>query len=422
LNIITMDLDDSPDKQSAIRGSIQGTSKREDQLKATANNRKFKKDSIIFGIPVKNNSKTINASLNLSTATMSQKKAQAGVFDCLIIAPEAICYQIFNDFYLTSLAFASTILAAYWACFGFPGYAEYSEDGTTVDVTWLYIDFIMEISFALDIVIHFFVQYQDQDDRKPVRDLKKIAIRYITRRLPIDFIATFPWRYIFTLEPRYKRLLYICRWVRFTKLATITDLQKFQTLLKNIFRERLNNIIQTNSNVRESNREDNNKIMLQIYIMYIFRVLRLVVFILFLSYFLGAMWYIATDLFTDQDDDKFTFYNYYDLGTFPPSKRLIIVVYFAFTTLSTVGFGDFNPKHEAERIMTTFILLVGVAVFSYIMGQFIEILMNLQTVTADNEDSENLSKWLGLLAHFNKNRPLPKDMTKRFEIYFEYYW
>jgi hypothetical protein len=94
----------------------------------------------------------------------------------------------------------------------------------------------------------------------------------------------------------------------------------------------------------------------------------------------------------------------------------------AFTTLSTVGFGDFNPKSEVERIVTTFILLVGVATFSYIMGQFIDILMNLQSVTADNEDSENLSKWLGLLAHFNKSSPLPKDMTKRFEHYFEYYW
>lgn len=101
---------------------------------------------------------------------------------------------------------------------------------------------------------------------------------------------------------------------------------------------------------------------------------------------------------------------------------MIIVVYFAFTTLSTVGFGDYNPKSELERIVTTFILLIGVACFSYIMGQFIEILMNFQTVTADNEDSESLSKWLGLLAHFNKNRPLPKEMTKRFEQYFQYYW
>ena len=124
----------------------------------------------------------------------------------------------------------------------------------------------------------------------------------------------------------------------------------------------------------------------------------------------------------DAEEPEFTFYNEYDLANKSDWQNLVIVVYFTFTTLSTVGFGDFNPKSEIERIVTTFILLVGVACFSYIMGQFIDILMNLQNVTADNEDSENLSKWLGLLAHFNRGTPLPKEMTKKFERYFEYYW
>lgn len=125
--------------------------------------------------------------------------------------------------------------------------------------------------------------------------------------------------------------------------------------------------------------EDNNKIMDQIYIMYIFRVFRLVLFILILSYFLGTFWYIITKHTTNLDAEtpEFTFYNYYDLAEKTNWQNLIIVVYFAFTTLSTVGFGDYNPKSEVERIVTTFILLVGVACFSYIMGQFIDILMNL---------------------------------------------
>ena len=158
--------------------------------------------------------------------------------------------------------------------------------------------------------------------------------------------------------------------------------------------------------------------------MYIFRVFRLVLFILILSYFIGTIWFIITKHTTDLNAEppEFTFYNEYSLNEKSDWQNLVIVVYFAFTTLSTVGFGDYNPKSEVERIVTTFILLVGVACFSYIMGQFIDILMNLQNVTADNEDSENLSKWLGLLAHFNKSSPLPKEMTKRFERYFEYYW
>ena len=125
--------------------------------------------------------------------------------------------------------------------------------------------------------------------------------------------------------------------------------------------------------------DDNNKIMQQIYIMYIFRVVRLVLFILIISYFIGTIWFIITKQTTDltADPPEFTFYNEYDLQSKTNWQNLVIVVYFTFTTLSTVGFGDFNPKSEIERIVTTFILLVGVACFSYIMGQFIDILMNL---------------------------------------------
>mmetsp|Transcript_1511 Transcript_1511/g.1006 ORF Transcript_1511/g.1006 Transcript_1511/m.1006 type:complete len:221 (+) Transcript_1511:675-1337(+) len=196
-------------------------------------------------------------------------------------------------------------------------------------------------------------------------------------------------------------------------------------MIKSVFRKRLERVIEDQSqrNDIEVHRQDNNKIMLQIKIMYIFRVLRLILTILILSYFVGTIWFIITRLVSKNDPDNLaTFYNYYHLANNNDWKNLIIVIYFAFTTLSTVGFGDYNPKSELERIITTFILLIGVACFSYIMGQFIDILMNFQTVTADNEDSENLSKWLGLLSHFNKNRPLSKDMTKRFEQYFEYYW
>jgi len=55
----------------------------------------------------------------------------------------------------------------------------------------------------------------------------------------------------------------------------------------------------------------------------------------------------------------------------------VIVTYYAFTTLSTVGFGDFHPRSDAERAICAVILLAGVAIFSYIMGNFIEILISL---------------------------------------------
>ncbi len=101
---------------------------------------------------------------------------------------------------------------------------------------------------------------------------------------------------------------------------------------------------------------------------------------------------------------------------------MISVVYFAFTTLATVGYGDYHPVSNAERIIGAIIILFGVAVFSFIMGNFIDMLMEFRIVTADNEDNSNLTKWFGLLARFNKGRPLPKEMAMKIEEYFYYYW
>ena len=59
------------------------------------------------------------------------------------------------------------------------------------------------------------------------------------------------------------------------------------------------------------------------------------------------------------------------------NENLTIVVYFMFTTLSTVGFGDFNPKSETERVIMTLVLLIGVACFSYILSQLGSILIEV---------------------------------------------
>ena len=50
------------------------------------------------------------------------------------------------------------------------------------------------------------------------------------------------------------------------------------------------------------------------------------------------------------------------------------MTYFSFTSLSTVGLGDFNPRSDYERLIISLILMFGVAVFSYVMGNFIEII------------------------------------------------
>lgn len=48
--------------------------------------------------------------------------------------------------------------------------------------------------------------------------------------------------------------------------------------------------------------------------------------------------------------------------------RVYVNTYFALTTLSTIGFGDFYPVSDYERLVGAFMLLFGVAIFSIFMG------------------------------------------------------
>ena len=57
-----------------------------------------------------------------------------------------------------------------------------------------------------------------------------------------------------------------------------------------------------------------------------------------------------------------------------PGAITAAILYFSFTTLSTVGFGDYHPTNDIERFIGAFILLFGVAIFSIVMGNFTDIL------------------------------------------------
>lgn len=95
--------------------------------------------------------------------------------------------------------------------------------------------------------------------------------------------------------------------------------------------------------------------------------------------------------------------------------------YFAITTLSTIGYGDFHPVSINERWIASFILMFGVSVFSFIMGQFIEIMMNYKSLWQVG-NHKDLSKWIALLSRFNNGNPLNKELITKIEDFFNYYW
>ena len=55
-------------------------------------------------------------------------------------------------------------------------------------------------------------------------------------------------------------------------------------------------------------------------------------------------------------------------------------MYFSFTTLSTIGFGDYYPVSNTERVAIELLLLFGVALFSYIMGELMAMITKVHNL------------------------------------------
>lgn len=103
-------------------------------------------------------------------------------------------------------------------------------------------------------------------------------------------------------------------------------------------------------------------------------------------------------------------------------EQMVIVTYYMFTSMSTVGFGDYHPKSDFERVVCSVILVFGVAIFSMIMGNFVAIIETFQTFNDDLDEGEDLLRFCGVLRKFNHGEPLPEAFQRRLEKYFEYRW
>ena len=96
-----------------------------------------------------------------------------------------------------------------------------------------------------------------------------------------------------------------------------------------------------------------------------------------LTYFIGCIWYyIITASFNKPSfsDENNKFFTVYNLGSNSNGRNLIISCYFVMTTLATIGYGDLSPKTKVEKFTVILIMIIGIAFFSYIMGNFSGIL------------------------------------------------
>jgi hypothetical protein len=250
--------------------------------------------------------------------------------------------------------------------------------------------------------------------------MTKTSVKYLKTSFAIDFIPVIPLQNLSMINNR-NCLFYLIKCVRLIKGFKILNEQEIMGKIKLIYKKNLLIKMEKNPLVKHDKLRDHNKVEEQLLIYFSIKITKLVIIILNFSYMFGMFWYIMCKLVEDMggwdydnpdhtEANARTFIVYYGLEQEREKNSEVFLisalVYFAFTSLSTVGFGDFAPRSDLERLVGAFLLLSGVAIFSIIMGQFIEILDSYSKFNEENNDGDRLSRFFGVLTHYNKNFPL----------------
>ena len=157
--------------------------------------------------------------------------------------------------------------------------------------------------------------------------------------------------------------------------------------------------------------------MARVYSINIMKIVRLIFQMMFIAFFLGQYWYVFTVTLHEYMDDFNEPNNYFaDNEDWNIDKKddlhiNVIGMYFAFTTISTVGFGDYYPRNDRERAVWAPILLSGVAMFSYFMGFLLEMLIKVKDLDKEFNNEEELEKFFGLMQYFNRGRSMDPQLS-----------
>lgn len=89
-------------------------------------------------------------------------------------------------------------------------------------------------------------------------------------------------------------------------------------------------------------------------------------------------------------------------------------MYWAITTLTSVGYGDIRAYSTTERIFCCLIMIVGILSYSYTVGSITNLIFNLDSRKA------KLNKKLDILNHVASEFKLNKDFFKKLNNALEY--
>jgi hypothetical protein len=99
-----------------------------------------------------------------------------------------------------------------------------------------------------------------------------------------------------------------------------------------------------------------------------------------------------------------------------PVTQYIRSLYWAITTMTTVGYGDITPARPVEYVFTSLTMLLGASLFVFIIGSIASLLSSIQA--SRNRHWERVDS----VTEFLRQKQVPADLNSKVRSYYEYIW
>ncbi|RQM22402.1 hypothetical protein B5M09_008796 [Aphanomyces astaci] len=146
---------------------------------------------------------------------------------------------------------------------------------------------------------------------------------------------------------------------------------------------------------------------------------KILLFLLFLAHLVACVWFYVAQISTYSWSNTLG----YMINDHPNMVTLqyLSSLYWAIVTMTTVGYGDITPKTKTELIIAMFVMIIGVSMFGYVIGNITSLVDNI------NASSRMQSQHITTLKEYVIVRNLPKHtalwnylLGKRVLDHFEY--
>ncbi|QDZ19255.1 ion transport protein [Chloropicon primus] len=266
-----------------------------------------------------------------------------------------------------------------------------------------FLEIFVDTFFVTDLVLNFFTSYYHVGGlgKMRVRNHLRIAEHYLKSKwFVIDFFSSIPFDRIlklyFSSATRFKSL----RLIRMLRLTRLMKLFKKSAYLEDL--------------------EDENPTLMQ--------ASKLLLQVSFSAHFLACAWYYVSikgqTTCTRESIGEGLYNPHYcnwsvlereNVSGESKIQIYLASLYWAYTTMTTVGYGDIVPGSDSEAVMAVISMIFGVTMFAYVVGSMAVV------VTSLNATARRVKQKIDDLDMFLREKDIDSSLHKKVKDYYGYY-